>query len=168
MTKEQVIISTINIHRKAERKHFQIILPKDTQHIIGVEYGGRKINVPDIIVPPEKPDTTIEGDVTLPANNLFRRNEIIGELKLQCCGKANWFYANDVFWSDANLGYNDFSKAGFSVNDFSHGNKRMEDTINVKPDSNILYGWYADIIGTVLQADIVYEVKIYVWFNTEE
>jgi hypothetical protein len=162
MMKEGVIITQISINRQGERKHFQIKLPKDTKFIIGVEYGGRliselgQLNIKPASTGNEKPKT------------LFKRNQLVGELKLQSCEEANWFYATDVFVSDANLGYGDFSRAGFSINDFTHGNKRSEEVVKIDAKSTIIQGWYLDVIGKTNGANINYEITIYVWINTEE
>ena len=98
----------------------------------------------------------------------FKRNQLIGELKLQSCEEANWFYAVDVYSSDANLGLGDFSQSGFPVKDYTHGNKRTEEMVKVDADSTIVQGWFLDAIGKSLKVDISYEVKVYVWINVEE
>jgi len=99
---------------------------------------------------------------------IFKRNQLIGELKLQSCEEANWFYAADVFGNDANLNWGDFSQAGFPVNDFTHGNKRTEEIVKVDAESTIINGWYLDALGKSQKLDINYEIKVYVWINVEE
>ncbi len=162
MMKEGVIITKIGIKQKGERKHFQIKLPKDTKFIIGVEYGGRLIDRPEMVVIEPRPRD--EGHFT----PFFKRNELIGELKLQSCEEANWFYSADVLANDVNLGLGDFSQSGFPVNDFSHGNKRTEEIVKIDAESTIIQGWYLDVLGKTKNRDIKYEVKVYVWINVEE
>lgn len=180
MMREGVIITKINIKRQGERKHFQIKLPKDTKYIIGVEYGGRLISKsegipadpitgvknPTISAEPVPVDsgTVIEGR----SKAIFKRNQLIGELKLQSCEEANWFYATDVFGEDANLKYGDFSNAGFNVTDHTHGNKRTEEIVKVDAESTIIQGWYLDALGKSQKVDINYEISVYVWINVEE
>lgn len=181
MMKEGVIIKVISIKRQGERKHFQIKLPKDTKFIIGVEYGGRLISRSD--VKGDVPKAAIKTEATTHeavyttesgavrderSKTLFRRNQLIGELKLQSCEEANWFYAADVFGNDANLNWGDFSQTGFPVNDFTHGNKRTEEIVKVDAESTIINGWYLDALGKTLKLDINYEIKVYVWINVEE
>jgi hypothetical protein len=184
MMKEGVIIKTISIKRQGERKHFQIKLPKDTKFIIGVEYGGRLISRTEGTVEAPAPKTEAKTDAKLieaiysavesgavrdeKPKALFKRNQLIGELKLQSCEEANWFYAADVFANDANLNWGDFSQAGFPVNDFTHGNKRTEEIVKVDAESTIINGWYLDALGKTLKLDINYEIKVYVWINVEE
>jgi hypothetical protein len=181
MMKEGVIIKTISIKRQGERKHFQIKLPKDTKFIIGVEYGGRLISRSDVksdvpkaaikteVATHEAVYTTESGAVRDDrSKTLFKRNQLIGELKLQSCEEANWFYAADVFVNDANLNWGDFSQAGFPVNDFTHGNKRTEEIVKVDAESTIINGWYLDALAKSQKLDINYEIKVYVWINVEE
>lgn len=160
MMKEQVIITKVSITRQGQRKHFQIKLPKNTKFIVGIEYGGRLISKSAAMI--IKP---------LPASESrtpFKRNQLIGELKLQSCEESNWFFSVDVVSSDANLGLADFSQSGFPVNDFTHGNKRTEEIVKVDAESTIIQGWYLDAVGKSLKADISYEVNVYVWINVEE
>src|SRR5687767_9514764 len=124
MMKEGVIITKISIKRQGERKHFQVKLPKDTKFIIGVEYGGRMIDhvesdVRPLPIEPPKPDGTVGEERS---TTFFKRNQLIGELKLQSCEEANWFYSADVLANDTNLGLGDFTQSGFSVKDYTHGN----------------------------------------------
>ena len=183
MMKEGVIITKISIKRQGERKHFQIKLPKDTKFIIGIEYGGRLISKSDAIkfaaapkaTPTEElPKTEViesvtgAGTIEERSKTFFKRNQLIGELKLQSSEESNWFYSTDVFGADANLKYGDFSNAGFNVNDYTHGNKRTEEIVKVDAESTIIQGWYLDALGKLQKVDINYEVTIYVWINVEE
>ena len=169
MMKEQVILTKISIKRQGERKHFQIKLPKNTKFIIGIEYGVRWIDKTDVVVVIHAPKVEAAVKVASEERKVyFKRNQLIGELKLQSCEEANWFYSTDVFVADANIKYGDFSQAGFPVNDFTHGNKRTEEIVKVDAESTIIQGWYLDAIGKTSKTDINYEVKVYVWINVEE
>jgi len=176
MMKEGVIITKISIKRQGERKHFQIKLPSDTKFIIGIEYGGRLISrsetinfaaapkaVPTVEVPPTGTGNGAAntGTVDERSKTFFKRNQLIGELKLQSSEESNWFYSTDVFGADANLQYADFSNTGFNVNDYTHGNKRTEEIVKVDAESTIIQGWYLDALGITLKVDINYEVTIY-------
>lgn len=177
MMKEGVIITKINIKRQGERKHFQIKLPNDTKNIIGIEYGGRLIKKSDVKVAEAAPHAAaseatyvkIEAlEIKERGRTFFKRNQLVGELKLQSSEESNWFYAADVFLNDSNIGLGDFSQSGFPVNDFTHGNKRTEEIVKVDAESTIIQGWYLDAIGKAQKTDINYEVTIYVWINVEE
>lgn len=181
MMKEQVIITKVNIRLQGERKHFQIKLPNNTKYIIGVEYGGRLLSKSEAgvveVAPMDTPkaEPAYEGLVKLESvgkesktRTLFRRNQLIGELKLQSCEEANWFYSTDVYANDTNLSYGDFSSVGFLANDFTHGNKRTEEIVKIDVESTVVQGWYLDAFGKSQKTDIRYEVTVYVWINVEE
>ena len=161
--KEQVSITKINITRQGERKHFQIKLPKDTKFIIGLEYGCRLIDNASVLL-----IQAGSGLAAMQTRTPFKRNQLIGELKLQSCEEANWFYSTDVLANDANLNYENFSQSGFPINDFTHGNKRTEEIVKIDAESTIIQGWFLDSLGKSQNADIKYEVKVYVWINVEE
>ena len=183
MMKEGVIITKINIKRQGERKHFQIKLPNDTKFIIGIEYGGRLVSKTDAKAVEALPHAIAKSEVATvetpyvkaeyvevkeKGRTFFKRNQLVGELKLQSSEESNWFYAADVFLNDSNIGLGDFSQSGFPVNDFTHGNKRTEEIVKVDAESTIIQGWYLDAIGKAQKTDINYEVTIYVWINVEE
>ena len=150
MTKEAVIINTIVIKRQGERRHFQIKLPKDAKHIIGIECGGRVV---DTIRP------SVSG-----SGGYIRRNDLIGVLKLQSCEEANIFYAGHL-QTDNNLGYGDFSQNRFwKINPFTHQAMAFEETVIVNADSTIIQGVYKDSIGKQRQQDVNYLVNVYVWY----
>ena len=161
--KEQVSITKMSINRQGERKHFQIKLPRNTKFIIGLEYGCRLIDNASILLVQAG-----SGFTAMQTRTPFKRNQLIGELKLQSCEEANWFYSTDVLANDVNLSYVDFSQSGFQINDFTHGNKRTEEIVKIDAESTIIQGWFLDAVGKSQNADIKYEVKVYVWINVEE
>lgn len=160
--KEQVIITKIRINRQGERKHFQIKLPSNTKFIIGLEYGCRLIDNASVLLV-----QTGAGLAAMQTRTPFKRNQLIGELKLQSCEEANWFYSTDVLANDTNLSYVDFSQSAFPINDFTHGNKRTEELVKIDAESTIIQGWFLDVVGKNQRMDINYEVKIYVWVIPE-
>lgn len=171
-----VVITKVSISRQGERKHFQIRLSKDSKHIMGVEYGVRLISNVDslriktitaFLPQPTSPlGTGIASDGSL--SQIFKRDILLGEFKLQSCEEANWFYSTNVYANDNNLGFGDFSSTGFPINDFSHGSMRFEDELKVDAKSTIIQAWYKDSLGESLQQNTNYEVSIYLWIKTEE
>ncbi|MES2565483.1 MAG: hypothetical protein V4565_01375 [Bacteroidota bacterium] len=138
---------------------------------MGIEYNVRLIGLADgdVIIEPVE-DAKLESAAigVERSKTFFKRSRLIGDLKLQSCEEANWFYSTDVLESDANLSYGDFSQGGFPVNDYTHGNKRTEEIVKIDADSTIIQGWYLDAFGKSLKTDIRYEVTVYVWINVEE
>ena len=106
MMKEGVIITKINIKRQGERKHFQIKLANDTKYIIGIEYGGRLVSITDTKAVEALPAAAAKSDVLTTeaafvkaeyvevkerGKTFFKRNQLVGELKLQSSEESNWF-----------------------------------------------------------------------------
>lgn len=176
MMQDSVVITKVSITKQGERKHFQIRLSNDSKHIIGIEYGVRLIsNVDSLMI---KTITAFSPEPTSPLgtgvvserslSQIFKRDILLGEFKLQSCKEANWFYSTNVYANDNNLGFGDFSSTGLPINDFSHGSMRFEEEVKVDAQSTIIQAWYKDSLGESLKQNINYEVSIYVWIKTEE
>jgi len=98
----------------------------------------------------------------------FKRNTLVGELKLQSCEEANIFYATHL-QTDENLGAGDYSQLGqWNAKPFTHQNKTEEDVVVVDGDSTIISGIYKDRIGEMNKVDFEYVVNVYVWIEIEE
>lgn len=156
MIQEQVIITPINIIKAGQVKHFQIKLPKTAKRIIGVELGGRLL-------------TDSKDRVAIPASigspTAFKRNALIGELKLQSCEEANIFYAGHL-QSDRNMGYGDFTQNSFwKVNPFTHQTMTFEEVVIVDAESTIVQGVFKDRLGEEQDNNINYLVNVYLWYQ---
>ncbi len=99
----------------------------------------------------------------------FRRNMLIGELRLQSCEEANVFYATSLF-VDQNMGLNDFSNNPYwRPTMFTHQySNATEDIVIIDGDSTIIQGIYKDRFGEMNKANNVYMVNVYIWIETEE
>ena len=163
MKKEQVIITTVSVSKAGQLVYFQVKLPKDTERIIGIETGGRLIAAASgsaFVFPPVVSHT--EGR----SPTFFKRNTLIGDLKLQSCEEANIFYSNHVM-TDENIGAGDYSqRIQWQASPFTHENKSEEDIVVVKGGSTIVQGIFKDRYGDTNKTDISYEVKVYVWIET--
>ena len=181
MMKEQVCITPVAISKAGQVKHFQIKLPKTAKKVIGVELGGRflkdikgKEAVEVITNIAESPYTMeiIPHDAFIKEKvypeikrTSFKRNILIGELKLQSCEEANIFYAGELR-IDNNLSYNDFSYNRYwQIEAFTHQAQTFEDTVITDADSTILLGMYKDNIGLEAKRDLNYIMNVYVWYS---
>jgi hypothetical protein len=188
MMQEQVIVTPIKITKAGQVKHFQIKLPSNAKHIIGIEIGGKfladtKAKVGLEIVPPTNPaadgtngQPTKENGVTQNpvrdvivgnenSRGLFKRNTLVGELKLQSCEEANIFYAG-YLQVDNNMAYGDFTQNRFwKANNFTHQQQSFEDTVIVDADSTMIQGFYKDSLGEQRKQDVSYQVNVYVWYR---
>lgn len=96
-----------------------------------------------------------------------KRNELVGELKLQSCEQANIFYAEHV-QNDTRIGEGDFSeKALWKPSVFSHQRKMEEDIVVVDGESTIIQGHFKDRIGEMNQLNHEYMITVYVWVEIE-
>ncbi len=178
MMKEQVCVTPVIITKAGQVKHFQIKLPKTAKKVIGVEIGGRFLKETKgkeaIAVMAETSlvnNVAIKEEVTLQANasevrhTPFKRNILIGELKLQSCEEANIFYAGELR-IDNNIGYGDFSKQrNWQPQVFTHQMQTFEDVVITNADSTILLGMFKDNIGLQSRTDFNYQVNVYVWHS---
>jgi len=174
---QDVQIHKISITKKGQRHYFQINIPRNANHLVGIEIGFQK-------------SSTLEAGSERGHNSAFTiaRNRVVGELRLQCHEAANYFYSAELVESDVNLGIDDFLQSpGFSwikpdesrkgylpqgkvflpSRVFTHSSRMEIDEIDVLP-KNAIYGCYKDQIGKRLGIDQVYTVLIYVWFMAKE
>lgn len=188
MMQEQVIVTPLKITKAGQAKHFQIKLPSNTKHIIGIEIGGKFLadtKVKAVLEPANvaSPSTSAEllqsikengvtqnpiRDVIVGNENsrgLFKRNTLVGELKLQSCEEANIFYAG-YLQVDNNMAYGDFTQNRFwRANNFTHQQQCFEDTVIVDADSTMIQGFYKDSLGEQRKQNVSYQVNVYVWYR---
>jgi hypothetical protein len=96
------------------------------------------------------------------------RNQLVAELKLQSCEKANIFYATDITL-DSNIPQGDYSLMGkWQAAEFTHKNKSEEDEISVNGKSTIIQGVIKDLIGQQNSVNMQYMVTICLWVELED
>lgn len=172
MIQEQVIITPIIIAKAGQVKHFQIKLPKTSKRIIGVELGGRLLTqtkenvlVPQAMLEVVAKENELSAVAASERDTGFKRNTVIGELKLQSCEEANIFYAGHL-QSDNNMGYGDFSQNRFwRVNPFTHQAMAFEEVVIVDAESTIIQGVYKDRLGEQQETNVNYLVNVYLWYQ---
>ncbi len=197
MMQEQVIITPVKISKAGQVKHFQIKLPSNAKHIIGIELGGKFLSQSKVNIAPAEMTASVPKEIIVPVptaeqiavsipkeiltvkvpiveqigipqetrGGAFKRNTLIGELKLQSCEEANIFYAGQL-QLDNNIGYGDFSQTRFwRVTPFTHQTQQFEDIVTVDADSTIIQGYYKDYLGAQSKLDVNYQVSVYVWYR---
>jgi hypothetical protein len=181
MIREHVVITQVNITNAGQVKHFQVKLPKNAKRIIGVELGGRLLQRTDRPISDAMPAPYAEHSAAYSvsasgasagaetsAPTYFKRNKLIGEVKLQSCEEANIFYAGHL-QTDENIGYGDFTQNNFWMpSAFSHQAQSLEERVVVDGNSTIIQGIYRDRIGEQSKVSYSYLVNIYVWIEIEE
>lgn len=185
MRKEQVIITPLRITKALQNKHFQVKLPKTAKKIIGIELGGfwmgKRGDGGVIFIGSSggfSPYALSEVKFDAPSRisigrdggkgvQFFRRNILIGELKLQSCEEANIFYAGHL-QMDNNLSQGDFTQNPFwTPQPFTHETKAFEEHIIVDADSTVISGLYRDRLGEISKAQVDYLVNLYVWIEVQ-
>lgn len=175
MMKEQVCITPVMITKAGQVKHFQIKLPKTAKKIIGIEIGGQYLKQDKIKIAPTgatvvaTASNTNQVTAQQNANGIkrtpFKRNVLIGDLKLQSCEEANIFYAGE-FRVDSNITYGDFSANRFWQPEiFTHQMQTFEEVVITNADTTILLGMYKDNLGIQYDGNYNYQVNVYVWYS---
>lgn len=177
MIREQVVVTSIRITKSGQVKHFQVKLPKNTTRIIGIELGGRWLaQSKDGGTLPHATEAVFTElvkyeQVAIKAESrspLFKKNLLVGEIKLQSCEEANIFYAADV-QGDSNLAYGDFTQNAFwKPSTFTHQAHSFEEKIIVDGNSTIIQGVYKDRYGDQTKQVPNYIVNLYVWTERQE
>jgi hypothetical protein len=156
--KEKVIIEQLEISKKGQVNVFQLSVPSDAKRIIGFEMtvAGLVLN-----------DVPIFGG--LPSGLLkFQGSSVIGEIRIQSCGRSNLFFTGEVCFNDLNMGFADFTQTGEWISSqWTKGLKKEEDVVMVDECCAVLQGNYKDIIGTLANTDLTYTVNVYMWYSTE-
>jgi hypothetical protein len=185
--KERVIIKQVSITKRGETQYFQIRLPRDAAHIIGIEtgicrtgkgfseyvhsraYAAAPVAAVAAAAPASKVPVPVPGPQAGHFPVGFRRNILIGELKLQSQEKANVFFSEDVFESDQNIGFADYSATRFfSPSQWTHEFKRFEEKVVVNGVTTLIGGYFKDRIGERFKTNLSYTVNVYVWYEVNE
>jgi hypothetical protein len=170
MKREGVIISSFTIERPNQIQLFQVRIPREAKNIIGVEMGMRWLNgaFPTPIPSSPAPPATPAWPPLFPVGGtpfLFKRNQLVGELKLQSYEKANIFYTTELL-IDQNIGINNFTSSFFPAKVYSHQTVMNEEVVNVGGDTTLVQGVFRnkfDIVGA-----FQYKVFVYVWVEAKE
>jgi hypothetical protein len=161
--KEQLTIIPIRITKAAQQYSFQHKLPRSAEKIIGIETG----------VTMRSPLPVIAGN----GIRHFKREVMLGSLRLQGTGSSNLFFAADIKADDYSIKQGEFIHApgpagqpGFPFYDFqvyTHGAKREEDPLDI-PGCSIISGIYRDSAGLLFTNPVHYHINIYVWTSNPQ
>lgn len=175
MIQESCIIKTIRVTKRGQIIHFQVKLPETAKRIIGIELGGFQLNESDHDIGHEiygggiKEPKGREVHAEASGHSLmpFKRNKLIGELRLQSCEEANIFYTGHI-QADSNLGYLDFTKGFFTPNFYTHQTKALEERVVVDAETTTVLGIYVDRTETkgIKIAIVNYQINLYIWYQS--
>jgi hypothetical protein len=160
---EQLTIIPIRITKAGQQYSFQHKLPRSAEKIIGIETG----------VTMRSPLPALPGNDT----RHFKREVLLGSLRLQGSGSSNLFYAADIKAGDNGIANGEFlrspvggGKQRFPFYDFqvcTHGTKREEDPLDI-PGCAIIGGIYRDSTGLLFTNPVHYHINIYVWTSNRQ
>jgi hypothetical protein len=140
---EDVIVAVINVSRKDDQQYFQVVLPRDTVSIRGIESGA-----------------------VVKSNMPVNTESFLGTLQLQAEGQSNYCYCTDIFLDRpaAQIQALGFANQQWIAKAFEHSGNRESEPVDIKK-CHVLYGCYKDIIGQKLNTDLNYNVNIYLWID---
>jgi len=97
----------------------------------------------------------------------YTASPFVGNVRLQSCENTNVFFSGDVYLSDENVGYGDYSvTAQFPATAATHGCKNEAYLVNTPGKTTILKGIYRDRQPAAGQVPATYTVNVYVWYET--
>lgn len=172
MIQESCIIKTIQVTRKGQIIHFQVKMPQTAKRIIGIELGafllkeglhmdgdggGKEVHGKEVHL------SVSPGHSLMP----FKRNPLIGELRLQSCEEANIFYTGHL-QADGNMGYLDYTKDFFEPAFYTHQAKALEERVVVDAETTTVLGIYVDRTNSSGYKDSFtnYQVNLYIWYQS--
>jgi hypothetical protein len=150
-------IHTHTLHLTPQNRwiHFDFTLPNDAAKIIGIQTAiGKNNNA--------LPTLTPNG------NFLMERQIVTGELRMQTAGTSNWFYAETLADDDEHISMADCSQTGFAPQEPTHNSKKFPQPVEVQLSSNVINGFYKELLQDNNSDDFSYEVSIYVWYAINE
>ncbi len=186
MFREKVIIKKLPVTQAGQLINFQVKIPRDAQHIIGMEVGAQYMNM-QMAQP-----AAAKAAGPQPAINYARASQytylslekrtsgravritpdlFLGDVRLQSCEDTNIFYAEDIYFADENIAFGDFTARNrrFFPTSPTHGYKHEECIVNTCGKTTVLKGIYRDRQTAQVQdlrqgVFFQYTAIIYVWY----
>lgn len=161
MMYEQAIVITRKISTAGQHDYFQVVLPKDVTHLIGIEYGFS-------LLPEPRPRETDDDPrlMAVPVSNEafeVKWNYYLGNLTLMVPGCENVFFQEDVYM-DKNFKLGEIvAPVIWPVTAMNFAAKHHEYTFRVAKSSQLLEGIYRDAYRNDPGNFFPYILRIYLW-----
>ena len=133
-----------------------LTLTVDMQHQFFASATGSCGNEP----PPPPP---AQYDLLFRINN----NEKVGKLSLQSPDVTDIFFQADVFREDRSINFADFSYSPIEIGEWIRGRKRVATDVLITTASPILEAYYKDSWGEFYNADVSYQLNVYIWIEKQ-
>jgi hypothetical protein len=151
------------MERQNQVKLFQVKIPREAKNIIGVEMGFRWMSG---VMPSPVPVTGFPPALVGSMPVIIRRNQIVGELKLQSYEKANVFYTGELA-IDQNSDNCDITSEKFIPRVYTHQLESQEDQVIVNGNATLIRGAFRDKLLNAA-GSFQYKVFIYLWVEAKE
>ena len=86
---------------------------------------------------------------------------------MQSPDKTDIFLQTEVFREDKNINCADFSYSPIEIGEWNRGRKRIATDVLISTSSPILEAYYKDVWGLFYNADVSYQLNIYVWIEKQ-
>lgn len=163
MKRERLVIETFVIDKPKQVKIFEIRIPREVQHIIGVELGFNLIEGTIHEDPSGGGSAGLGWDIPL----RFKRNICVGELRMQSFSKANLFYAGEIKL-DKNIDFGNFASQFFPPKEYTHQAQTGEVKIKLTSKNRLIRTIYRDKLSEEITGGYKYTVRIYLWVLKKE
>jgi hypothetical protein len=186
---KNILIQRLHITKAGEQHFFQINIPRQAVSITGIELGvvmNSNVFLADRSLSSNHwlsmKRNKLLGEVQLQTanpSNFFYRDELIQEdinigitdfvaktKDIVIIDDPTQMVANidDALVSILHIGRKKGLKNYWKSHQFTHGNKKEFDVVNIG-NENVIYGCFKDVIGRVEKQHINYIVQVYVLFN---
>ncbi len=163
MKRERLVIETFVIDKPKQVKIFEVRIPREVQHIIGVELG---FNLTEGIIH-EDPAGGIGSGTAWQIPLQIKRSICVGELRLQSFSKANLFYAGEIKL-DKNIDNGNFTSEFFPPKVYTHQTQTSEVKIKLTCKNRLIRGIYRDKLTDGITGTYKYKVMLYLWVLKKE
>lgn len=151
-----VLYHNVQVQQQGQRVCFQIILPRDTMRIVGIETSIRS-----------------DSNVSAPIQHYVTA----GLLTLQAAGQADLCYSNHIMVESkkmlpTDLGYR-YIVAGFinwpplAIDAIAQWGHREPDILNIAAP-RYLIGTYTDLWGADIATNLTYRLSIHLWVTVND
>ena len=163
MKRERLVIETFVIDKPKQVKIFEVRIPREVQHIIGVELG---FNLTEGTIHEDAAAGTGSGLAwEIPLR--VKRNICVGELRLQSFSKANLFYAGEIKL-DQNIDNGNFASQFFPPKEYTHQAQTGEVKIKLTSKNRVIRTIYRDKLNEGIIGGYKYMVRLYLWVLKKE
>jgi hypothetical protein len=168
MSRARLIVKEVVIQKQGEVHFFQIRLPKNATHILGIETDVFMGSVLETDGGSAGSGLPVEVNRHPFLKWSSKTSPVIGKLKLQSMDRYSIFFETWIPFVFLNASLPDMSFGGFPKSPYSLIVKSNPKPISIPCSNTIINGLFTDEIGSRKNTDMNYRVKVFVWVQTNE